>query len=216
MSMNAAKRVLIVDDEALVLNLIQRELEAAGMVVAGRAGDGRQAIELTQQLRPDVVLMDISMPDMDGLTAAAYIQAACPTPVVILSAHGDAEDLVRARVAGVGAFLVKPPRSADLARAILIAHARHGDLMELRRTNEKLVQAMAEISKLDGLLPICCSCKSIRDDKGYWDQVENYISKRTGAQFTHSFCPACSRRYFPELPEAELAKAEAESRRPAK
>lgn len=192
-------QVVIADDESLVLNLIQSELEALGIKVVGKAHDGRQAVELVRRHRPAVVLMDIAMPELDGIGAAAILQAECPTPVVILSAHGGRDDVRRATEAGVGAFLVKPPQAAELDRAIHVAIARHGDLMQLRRLNQELQQALAEVQTLSGLLPICCYCKSIRDDRGYWSRVEAYLSKRTGARFTHSYCPDCMKKYFPEI-----------------
>jgi two-component system, response regulator PdtaR len=197
MSTHTPKRVLIADDEALVMNMIQGELESIGLEVVGKASDGLRVVTLTRELRPDVVLMDIAMPEQDGLTAAALIQQECPTPVVVLSAHEGVQDIARASAAGVGAFLVKPPRASDLERAIAIAVARHADLMELRRVNAELKQAMAEIRTLGGLLPICCSCKKIRDDKGYWNQIETYISAHTDTRFTHSYCPDCLKKYFP-------------------
>ncbi|MFI5337850.1 MAG: ANTAR domain-containing response regulator [Opitutales bacterium] len=190
-------KVVIADDESLVINLIQDELESLGLRVVGKAADGRQAVELVRTLHPDVILMDIAMPELDGIAAAAAIQLEYPIPVVILSAHDATDDVERATAAGVGAFLVKPPRADELDRAISIAVARHADLMKLRRLNEELQRTMAEARTLGGLLPICCSCKKIRDDQGYWSQVESYLSQRTGVQFTHSYCPECLEKYFP-------------------
>ena len=192
-------RVLIAEDEVLVGDLIEQEVETCGMVVVGRATNGEQALTLCQSLRPDVVLMDIAMPQMDGLTAATRLQIESPTPVVILSAHGTADDIARATAAGVGAYLVKPPRSAELDRAITIAIARHADLMELTRINQQLQAAIAEVKTLSGLLPICSWCKNIRDDTGYWNAVEVYVSKRTHAQFSHCLCPSCVEKYFPGI-----------------
>jgi CheY-like chemotaxis protein len=156
---------------------------------------------MTRELRPDVVVMDIAMPELDGIAAATTIQIECPTPVVILSAHADAQLVAQATAAGVGAFVVKPPRADELERAITIAIARHADLMELRRLNTALQQSLAETKTLSGLLPICCGCKKIRDDSGYWNEVEAYISKRTDANFSHGYCPKCLHKYFPELGE---------------
>ena len=198
-------RVVIADDESLVINLIESELESLGLLVVGKASDGRQAVELVERLHPDVVLMDIAMPELDGLAAAAVMQAECPTPVVILSAHDSTADVTRAAEAGVGAFLVKPPEAAELDRAIRVAVARHADLLELRRLNAELRLALAEVKTLSGLLPICCSCKKIRDDQGYWNQVEAYLSPRTRLQFTHSYCPDCLEKYFPGMNPARPA-----------
>lgn len=194
------RHILIADDESLVLDIITAELESLGCVIVGRASDGLAAVELTVRHRPDVVVLDIAMPEMDGLAAAARIQAECPTPVVILSAHDDQVEILHAAEAGVGAYLVKPPRASELERAMAIAMARHADLMELRRVNAELKQAVSEVRTLGALLPICCSCKKIRDDKGYWQKIEAYISARSPTRFTHSYCPDCARSYFPDLP----------------
>ncbi len=199
MKIPAPVNVLVAEDESLVADLIEHELETMGMKVVGRASNGHQAVEFTRSLRPDVVLMDIAMPLMDGLAAAAVIQTDCPTPVVILSAHETTEDVTRATAAGAGAFLVKPPQGDELERAITIARARHADLMELRRTNRELTQALAEVKTLSGLLPICCGCKKIRDDKNYWQEVEVYVMQHSDAKFTHGYCPTCIQKYFPDL-----------------
>jgi DNA-binding NarL/FixJ family response regulator len=197
MKTNEPVQIVIAEDDSLVGDLIQQELESIGMQIVGRAADGRQAVELARTLRPGVVLMDLSMPQMDGIAAAALIQSECPTPVVMLSAHETEDDVARATAAGVGAFLVKPPHGAELARAITIAVARHADLLELRRVNRDLEQALAEVKTLKGFLPICSGCKKIRDDQGYWSAVETYVMKHSDAQFTHGICPACAEVYFP-------------------
>ncbi len=192
-------RVLIAEDDALISGLTRAELETAGLTVVGIAVDGRQAVEHVRTLRPDVVLMDIAMPIMDGIAAATAIQQECPTPVVILSAHDETEMVSRATAAGIGAFVVKPSQSSEMERAIAIAMARHADLMELRRINGDLKKALAEVRTLKGFLPICCSCKKIRDDKGYWSEVEVYVSEKTDATFSHGYCPQCLAKHFPEF-----------------
>lgn len=190
-------RVLIAEDEATNSRLTREELETSGLAVVGIAVDGRQAVKLVHELKPDVVVMDIAMPEMDGITAAATLQQERPTPVVILTAHAEEDMVRRATEAGVGAFVVKPSRADELQRAIAIAMARHADLMELRRLNLVLQQALAEVKTLKGLLPICCGCKKIRDDHGYWSEVEVYVSRQTDAKFTHGYCPQCLEKYFP-------------------
>ena len=71
--------------------------------------------------------------------------------------------------------------------------------LELRRTAAELAAAAANIKTLSGMLPICCACKQIRNDQGYWQQVETYIAKHTDATFTHSYCPKCAKIYFPDV-----------------
>ena len=131
-------RAVIAEDDSLIAAVIQDVLEQINIQVVGIAPDGQQAIELTQREQPDVVLMDIEMPEMDGITAAHHIQDECPTPIIILTAHTDTERLQHAAAAGVGAYLVKPPRPDELERAIIIARARFDDLMKLRHLNFEL------------------------------------------------------------------------------
>ena len=138
--MNGQKgiRVLIVEDDYLVSKMVKGLLKETGYIVVGEAMDGLKAIEMTESLRPDVVLMDIEMPDMDGIEATRLICERCPTPVVALTAYETEELVNKASEAGVGAYLVKPPKPREVERAITIAMARFGDMMELRHLNAEL------------------------------------------------------------------------------
>ena len=189
-------RVLIAEDDVLIGDVIQSELERMGHQVAGRAVDGRQAVALTRSLQPDVVLMDIAMPELDGLEATRQIQEQCPRPVVLLTAHDETEFVNRAGTLGVGAYLVKPPNGPELARTMAIAEARFADLMELRRLNAELQAALDKVKVLSGLIPICAGCKKIRDDKGFWEELEHYVSEHSDATFSHGLCPNCIKKYF--------------------
>ena len=188
-------RVLVAEDESLVAELIEGLLTELEHTVVGRASDGRQAVKLVCELRPNAVLMDIHMPDMDGLEAARIIARDCPTPVVILTAYETPDMLERASAAGVGAYLTKPPRAREMDRALTIAAARFDDMMQLRRTNAELREALRTVKALSGMLPICSSCKKIRDDKGHWRQVEEYISDHVEVEFSHSICPDCAHKF---------------------
>lgn len=190
-------RVLIADDQESNTELIRRQLEKVGHVVIGRASNGLQAITLTESLQPDVVLMDIEMPEMDGLEATRQIQEKFPRPVVLLTAHDDPEMIRRAGQVGAGAYLLKPPRTDEMERTMIIAVARFADLMELRRLNAELHVALDNVKVLSGLLPICANCKKIRNDKGYWEAVEGYITDHTEVRFSHSICPACIDKLYP-------------------
>lgn len=192
-------RVLIIEDDPLVSEMIQGLLEERRYIVAGRTVNGRQAIEVTQSIRPDVILMDIELSDMDGIEATRHIYESCPTPVVVLTAYDTPELVERASAAGVGAYLLKPPDAYEMERAITIAMARFNDLMELRRLNAELQDALAEVKTLRGILPICSSCKKIRDDEGYWNQLETYIQEHSEAVFSHGICPECAKKLYPEI-----------------
>jgi AmiR/NasT family two-component response regulator len=206
-------RVLIAEDDYLNSEMIKGLLEEAGYTVAGEAADGFETIEMTRSLQPDVVLMDIKMPDMDGLEATRRIYESCPTPVVVLTAYERSELVEEASAVGVGAYLVKPPNAREMERAITIAMARFDDLMELHRLNaelqvgnearERLIlelqEALAQVRTLSGLLPICSSCKMIRDDEGYWNQLEAYIQDHSEVVFSHGLCPECAKKLYPEI-----------------
>jgi AmiR/NasT family two-component response regulator len=190
---------------------VVRVLEKRGYEVVGQAATGMEALEKTMSLTPDVVLMDIKMPELDGLNGTRLIQEKCPTPVVILSAYETGDLLENASKVGAGAYLVKPLHPEEVDRALTIAMARHGDLMalkqlneELRLKNEALGQALAEVKTLRDILPICTFCKKIRDDQGYWEQVESYILKHTDSKFSHGICPECLKKHYPDIAEDVL------------
>ncbi|MBN1877465.1 MAG: response regulator [Anaerolineae bacterium] len=186
-------QVLVADDEILVLESTRAVLDRLGYDVIGEAVDGLQAVAMTQELHPDIVLMDIEMPRMDGLEAARRIQDCCPTPIVILTAY-DVPDLVRqaARETGIGAYLIKPVSPREVERSIIISRARFQDLMDLRKLNTELEQALATIKTLHGLIPICAWCgRKIQDEHGKWYDIEKYIESHSEASFTHGICPDC-------------------------
>jgi AmiR/NasT family two-component response regulator len=203
-------RVLIVEDDFLVGQMIQGLLEEIGYSVAGKALDSHQAVEMTQRLKPDVILMDIGISDLDGIQTTRQIQAYHPTPVVVLTAYETPKLVEQATSAGIGAYLIKPPRARDVERAIIVAMARFNDMLKLRSLNEelkahnqKLQEALDQVKTLRGLLPICAACKKIRDDQGYWHKVEDYVEGHSEVEFTHGLCPDCSRKLYPQLYEAD-------------
>lgn len=199
MQTNKKIRVLIAEDDYFVTETLKNALHESGYELAGEAANGEDAVKMTLSLKPDIVLMDIKMPQLDGLEATKRIQDRCPTPVVILTAY-ESQDLVKkAGEVGAAAYLIKPPKPLEIERAITIALARHNDLMELHRLNVELEKALAEIKTLRGIIPICASCKKIRDDKGYWNQIEKYIQDHTEANFSHGICPECAKKLYPEF-----------------
>lgn len=139
-------RVLIAEDSDILCETTQKLLTERGYEVVGRAVNGIEAIEMVQTLVPDVVLMDIGMPDMDGLEASDQIQRCCPTPIVVLTAHEDLSLVRRAAQVGVGAYLIKPPSARELEHAIVIARARFASLMEARHLATELHAANEELS----------------------------------------------------------------------
>jgi AmiR/NasT family two-component response regulator len=208
--MVTATRVLIADDNNSILEILQKILSIAECTVVGEAHNGAQAVTLAERLKPDIILMDIEMPGVNGIAAARQIQKRHPTPIILLTVHDTPELIEQAREAGVVGYLVKPPDANEIIRTIKIAMSRFNDFRELQRLNAELERlnreletrnaqlqkAMAAIKTLKGLVPICAWCgKKIQDDDGSWVQLETYIAERSEAQFTHGICPDCLEKW---------------------
>ena len=140
-------RVVIADDESIICMDLREMLGNLGYLVVGEAGDGRSAVNLARELKPDVVLMDIKMPDMDGIEAARVLTSERIAPVVLLTAFSQKDLVERAKDAGVVGYLVKPIQEADLAPAIEIALSRFREFQELEREVDDL-QEQLETRKL--------------------------------------------------------------------
>ena len=124
-------RVVIAEDEALIRLDLKETLQELGYDVVGEAGDGEQAVALAEELRPDLVILDVKMPVLDGISAARRIAGARIAPVVILTAFSQRDLVERARDAGAMAYLVKPFSSADLMPAIEMALSRYAEVAAL-------------------------------------------------------------------------------------
>jgi two-component system, response regulator PdtaR len=192
-------RVLVAEDDFLVAEMVRGQLQQLGHEVLAIVENGHLAAEKTRDLQPDVVIMDINMPDMDGIDGMRLIQKHFPTPVVILTAYESEDLLEKATVAGAGAYLVKPSSVAEMDRAVTIAVARFSDIMELRKLNGELREALAKVKTLSGLLPVCVHCRKIRDDQGYWSDVETYLTAHSGADVSRCLCPECMKKIYPEF-----------------
>ena len=135
-------RVIIADDESLIRMDLREMLTNLGYLVVGEVADGRSAVNQARELRPDIVIMDIKMPDMDGIEAASILTQERIAPVVLLSAYSQRELVDRARYAGVTAYLVKSYREEDLTPAIEVALARFREFQELQKQVTDLQQAL--------------------------------------------------------------------------
>ena len=126
-------RIVIADDESLIRLALREMLTNLGYLVVGDVGDGRSAVNLAKELRPDIVIMDIKMPDMDGIEAARILTEERIAPVLLLSAYSQQELVTKAREAGVAGYLVKPFRESDLTPAIEVALSRFTEFRTLER-----------------------------------------------------------------------------------
>jgi response regulator NasT len=141
MEQNSKRRIVVAEDESLIRMDIVETLRDQGFDVVGEAGDGLKAIELAKELKPDLMVMDIKMPDLDGLSAAEQI-AQLRIPVVFLTAFNQQELVTRASEVGAMAFLVKPFSPEDLLPAIEVALSRHQQLTQLESEVSDLTERL--------------------------------------------------------------------------
>ena len=148
-------RVLIAEDETLIRLDLKGLLEGAGFEVCAEARDGEEAVSLARETEPDVALLDVKMPRLDGIEAARRILDERPIPIVMVTAYGERDVVARAVEAGVYGYLVKPFRETDLLPAIETARARHDELVALRDEAGSLAEALVArkaIERAKGLL----------------------------------------------------------------
>ena len=148
-------RILIAEDETIIRLDLRELLERAGFEVVAEARDGEEAVELARSESPDLALLDVKMPKLDGIDAARRILDERPIPIVMVTAYGEQELVSRAVEAGVFGYLVKPFRESDLLPAIETARARHDELAAVREEAQSLADALAArkaIERAKGLL----------------------------------------------------------------
>ncbi|HWC35133.1 MAG TPA: response regulator [Mycobacteriales bacterium] len=149
MPTDVPRRVVIAEDEALIRLDLKEMLEEEGYVVVGEAGDGQQAIDLATQTQPDVVILDVKMPVLDGISAAERIVADQIAPVVMLTAFSQRELVERAAEAGAMAYVVKPFGKADLLPAIEVSLSRHQQMRALAGEVSDLTERLETRKLLD-------------------------------------------------------------------
>lgn len=154
-------RVLIVDDEYLAAQNIRETMETIRYTVVGEAASGKEAIEMAPTLRPDVVLMDIELPDMSGFDVTRQIQDIYPVPVIALTAHKTPQFIMRASEAGMGSYLLKPPSASDIQSAIVITVARYREMLELQQLNAVLQQEITKRQKNEQQLEVALREKDL-------------------------------------------------------
>jgi CheY-like chemotaxis protein len=193
-------KILLVEDEVVTARVAEKMLKALGYEVCEVASTGEDAVMEAEKGKPDLVLMDIVLRGtVDGIEAADEIRTRFDIPVVYLTSCADEATLERAKISGPFGYMVKPLHERELHVAIEIALFRHKADAERERLIRKLQKALEEIRTLSDLLPICAWCKKIRDDDGYWQQIETYFKDHSKTRFTHGICPECAQRNYPHL-----------------
>jgi CheY-like chemotaxis protein len=209
-------KLLVADDDPVTRRLLEGVLGTLGFDVV-LAHDGVQALEaLGGDDPPPIAILDWMMPGMTGVEVCRKLREGAPsgpTYVLIVTSRERTEDLVAALAAGADDFVTKPFQVEEL-RARVGVGLRVATLQ--RRLADRVTElegALAHVTRLQGLLPICMYCKRIRNDQNYWTQVETYVSDHSDARFSHSICPECRAKHIePELGRIRQARAAHDAR----
>ena len=205
--------ILIVDDSPDQQALLRSILAKAGhadVLSADSAKDAARVLNLDGESaaeKIDLILMDVLMPEQDGVETCRQIKRCAhleDIPVIMVTAKSDLSNLKDAFAAGAMDFISKPVNSIELlarvSSALLLKQEmdrRKNRELELRRSNEELQKALKEVKVLRGLIPMCASCKKIRNDGGFWQQLEEYLGEHSEAEFSHGLCQPCIKKLYP-------------------
>ena len=205
--------ILIVDDSPDQQALLRSILGKAGhgaIVSADSAKSASAVLNLegdapTQKI--DLILMDVLMPEQDGVETCRQIKRCAhlqDIPIIMVTAKSDLSNLKAAFSAGAMDYISKPVNSVELLARVSSALTLKSEMdhrksreLELRRSNEELQRALKEVKVLRGLIPICASCKKIRNDGGFWQQLEEYLGEHSEAEFSHGLCQPCIKKLYP-------------------
>ncbi len=178
--------VLVAEDDPVTAKVLEIMVETLGGTPVVTT-NGVEAWEAYQKLTPRIVLTDWQMPEMTGIELCKKIRAREQMEysyiIVLTGTFTRKENYKEAMASGADDFLRKPYDRDELAARLRVA--------------ERIISFHSQVRELRQLIPICSYCKSIRNDKNYWQQIETYLHGYTGSQFTHGICPACVQKYFP-------------------
>ncbi len=193
-SLRPRVKILAVEDDAVARAVLRQALRRLGHDVV-EAADGEAAWSVLQDEPVRVVVSDWMMPRLDGLELCRRIRGRTKAEylyfILLTSRDASEENQRSAADAGVDDFLTKPLDLPELWTRLRVA--------------ERILKYTTQVRQLEEMMPICSYCKKIRDDQNYWQQIEGYISERTGSDFSHSVCPDCYQRVV--IPELEQVKA---------
>jgi sigma-B regulation protein RsbU (phosphoserine phosphatase) len=203
-------RILVAEDDAVTRRILEVTLRGLGWDVV-TASDGNAAWRLFETLKgedaPELAVMDWMMPGLEGIEICRRLRA---TPgfelvyVILLTSRGDKEDLAAGLAAGANDYITKPFDPVELE-----ARVRVGERMVKLQTSladrvTELEEALAHVSRLQGLLPICSYCKKVRNETNYWEQVDSYLASHAGVKLTHGICPDCLETMMRQLDQAPV------------
>ena len=204
-------RILIAEDDPVSNKILETMLANLGYEVMVTI-DGNQAYEkLCEPDAPRLAILDWMMPGMDGVEVCRKIretETQARTYIILLTAKGNKEDIVEGLEGGADDYIIKPFNKDEL-RARVEVGCRFIELEDaLANQVKELQKALDHIETLQGIIPICSHCHKIRNDQESWERIDYYIEQHSKAKFSHSVCPECLDKYYPEVPDEEPATVE--------
>jgi len=202
-------KILIAEDEKTSRKILQRILTKDGYDVTA-VEDGLKTLASIQKEAPDMLITDWMMPGLDGLELCRRVRCldfSGYVYIILLTALAEKERIIQGLNAGADDYVTKP-----FDRTELLARVRAGERViqlekSLLQKNKELSEALAQVKQLKGIVPICMHCKKIRNDENYWQQVEEYLAEHTEADFSHSICPECLEKHYPEYVNKKKTRA---------
>ena len=195
-------RILIAEDDGASRVMLAGVLKKMGHAVIETVNGEEAWSVMRAPGAPELAILDWMMPETDGLEVVQKIRAMknnYQPYLIMLTAKSTKTDLIGGLDAGVNEYLVKPFDIAELRARVDVGRRMIELQYALMDKIEQLRIAMNDIKTLRGIIPICSNCKKIRDDKGYWNQVETYIHEHSDVEFTHGICPECVKKLYPGL-----------------
>lgn len=201
-------RILIAEDDPVSRRILNLKLKAWGHEVVVTKDGAEAWAALQRNDAPRLAILDWMMPDTDGLEVCRRLrerQSTTPTYIILLTAKSSKEDVVTGLDAGANDYIIKPFNLHELRARIQVG----ATVVELQqRLAERVIEledALAQVKRLQGIVPICSYCKQVRNDQNYWQQVDSYVSAHSEAQFSHSVCPDCYEAVvMPELAQVKI------------
>lgn len=199
-------KVLVVEDDPFFQRVLQKRLAIEGYQVVA-AADGREGMKAIVTFEPDLVISDWMMPEVDGLELCQSVKTGLREAApyfILLTAKGEINDRLLALETGADDYLVKPCDQGELMarvraglRIVLLTQDLRRALQDLRNTNVELERQKSASNRLTETLPICTFCKKVRLEGDDWQDIDQYLSSREQADFSHGICPGCRTTHYP-------------------
>jgi DNA-binding response OmpR family regulator len=195
-------RILIAEDDITSCNILKALLTKQGYEVVETVNGAQALQEMQKTDAPSLAILDWLMPEMDGPEVVRQIRKVPtdqPPYIIILTVKSEKMDIIAGLDAGADDYLAKPYDPGELYARVNVGRRILTMQAAMAEKVHQLQNTLEHVKMLRGIIPICANCKKIRDDKGYWNQVEVYIRDHSDAEFSHGICPECVQTLYPDF-----------------